>query len=262
MTRKEKICKEIESIIEVRYATNNRCYQSGSTINPDGSVTHSIGVAQPSVDVMFNAMNTSSAGWGVNILMNNERIVLVMPWNRRPWGCGSGSRGSYNNTKFQFEICEPAGHTYAGGTMIGYDVAKNQKWFDGMWDLLVKLHVYLCVKFGNTSAGMVDHAESYRQGYGSNHADVGHWLPKHGKSMTILRNEVQAILDDNTDVDKKEPEYPVPDNTPDSWAKDAVDNAVRLGLLLGDDTGNYMLHKECSRQEMVVFLYRIYNKLI
>ena len=32
--------------------------------------------------------------------------VQTMPWNYRPWGCGSGNKGSCNNGWIQFEICE------------------------------------------------------------------------------------------------------------------------------------------------------------
>lgn len=49
------------------------------------------------------------------------------------------------------------------------------------------------------------------------------------------------------------------DNTPDEWAKSAVEFAVDNKVLFGDNNGNYKLHKDCSRQEMMVFLYRYYN---
>ena len=32
--------------------------------------------------------------------------VQTMPWDYRPWGCGSGKYGSCNNGFIQFEICE------------------------------------------------------------------------------------------------------------------------------------------------------------
>lgn len=189
----------VESHMEVKYATSNGAYQAGRKINPQGCVNHSVGCAQPSVDVFFNIMNKSSAGWGVNALLGDfhkgdGRIMVVLPLNARPWGCGAGKNGSWNNSKIQWEVCEPAGHTYAGGTMIAYDVAKNQVYFDRMWKMLVAWNVYLVHKFGYDINGISDHAESYRAGYGSNHSDMGQWLPKHGKSMTALRQEVEAIL--------------------------------------------------------------------
>lgn len=193
----------VESHMEVKYATANGAYQAGRKINPQGCVNHSVGCAQPSVDVFFNIMNKSSAGWGVNALLGDfhkgdGRILVVLPLDARPWGCGSGSKGSWNNTKVQWEVCEPAGHTYAGGTMIAYDVAKNQVYFDRMWKMLVAWNVYLVKKFGYDINGISDHAESYRAGYGSNHSDMGQWLPKHGKSMAALRQEVEAIIGGNS----------------------------------------------------------------
>lgn len=189
----------VESHMEVKYATSNGAYQAGRKINPQGCVNHSVGCAQPSVDVFFNLMNKSSAGWGVNAILGDfhkgdGRILVCLPLNARPWGCGSGSKGSWNNTKVQWEVCEPAGHTYAGGTMIAYDVAKNQVYFDRMWKMLVAWNVYLVQKFGYDINDISDHAESYRAGYGSNHSDMGQWLPKHGKSMAALRQEVETIL--------------------------------------------------------------------
>lgn len=49
------------------------------------------------------------------------------------------------------------------------------------------------------------------------------------------------------------------DNTPDAWAKEAVDWAVKNKILFGDENGNYKLHSACTRQEMLVFLDRVYG---
>lgn len=46
------------------------------------------------------------------------------------------------------------------------------------------------------------------------------------------------------------------DNTPDAWAKDAVDRAVAAGVLQGDDKGNLKLHSPVTRQELAVMLAR------
>lgn len=46
------------------------------------------------------------------------------------------------------------------------------------------------------------------------------------------------------------------DNAPDAYAVEAINWAVDKGILKGDDTGNYMLHSEVTRQDMLVFLYR------
>lgn len=277
MTKSECIAW-VESHMEVRYATSNGAYQSGRKISPQGCVNHSVGCAQPSTDVFFNLMNKSSAGWGVNAILGDfhkgdGRILVVLPLDARPWGCGSGSKGSWNNTKVQWEVCEPAGHTYAGGTMIGYDVAKNQTYFDRMWKMLVSWNVYLVVKFGYSIDGISDHAESYRAGYGSNHADMGQWLPKHGKSMDALRQEVQAILnntemEDDEDMDVArfeelwhEMRKGLQDNDCSTYSAEARQWAVANGLITGNGTTingepNCMWADMLTREQFVTVLYR------
>ena len=265
----------VESHMEVKYATSNGAYQAGRKINPQGCVNHSVGCAQPSVDVFFNLMNKSSAGWGVNALVGDfhkgdGRILVVLPLDARPWGCGSGSKGSWNNTKVQWEVCEPAGHTYAGGTMIAYDVAKNQVYFNRMWKMLVAWNVYLVKKFGYDINGISDHAESYRAGYGSNHSDMGQWLPKHGKSMDALRQEVQAILngseDDDMDVKRFEELFlemrkGLQDNDAGTYSNEARNWATSSGLIAGNGTEingepNCMWQDFLTREQFVTVLYR------
>lgn len=199
----DECIKYVEDHLVVKYATSNGAYVSGRTIDPQGCVNHSLGVAQPSIDAIFSNMNQASAGWGVNALLGDfhkgeGKIYLTLKEKARPWGCGSGSKGSYNNTRVQWEVCEPAGHTYSGGTMIGYNVKKNQAYFDRMWKMLVAWNVYCLKKFGYKVNDICDHSESYKAGYGTNHADMMHWLPKHGKSMDILRSEVKAIINGTT----------------------------------------------------------------
>ena len=168
----------VENHMEVRYATQNGAYRAGRTISDhQGCVNHSVGCAQPKADVFFNSMNKTSAQWGVNAILGDfhtgeGRILVTLDLKARPWGCGSGSKGSWNNTKIQWEVCEPAGHTYAGGTMIAYDVEKNQGYFDRMWKMLVAWNVYCAVKLGYQVSGISDHAESYRAGYGSDRKSV------------------------------------------------------------------------------------------
>jgi len=278
MTKSECIAW-VESHMEVRYATSNGAYQSGRKINPQGSVNHSVGCAQPSADVFFNLMNKSSAGWGVTAILGDfhkgdGRILVVLPLDARPWGCGSGKKGSWNNTKVQWEVCEPAGHTYAGGTMIGYDVAKNQTYFDRMWKMLVSWNVYMVVKFGYSIDGISDHAESYRAGYGSNHADMGQWLPKHGKSMDALRQEVQAIMnntemEDDEDMDVvrfeelwHEMRKGLQDNDCSTYSAEARQWAVANGLITGNGTTingepNCMWADMLTREQFVTVLYRL-----
>lgn len=265
----------VESHLEIRPATNNGAYRSGRTIKPGGSVNHSVGCAQPKADVFFNSMNKTSAGWGVNAILGDfhlgeGKIILALNLNTRPWGCGSGKKGSWNNSKIQWEVCEPAGHTYAGGTMIAYDVQKNQGYFDRMWKMLVAWNVYCVVKFGYPVEGISDHSESYKAGMGSNHADMMQWLPKHGKSMDALRAEVQAILDyeEEDDMDKDrfkqlfdELRRDLQDNDAGQYSAEARAWAQRVGLIAGNGTEingepNCMWQDFLTREQFVTVLFR------
>lgn len=272
--------KYVEDHLEIRYATNNGAYTSGRTIIPKGCVNHSVGCAQPKVDVFFNGMNKSSAGWGVNALIGDfhlgeGRIILTLKWNGRPWGCGAGSKGSWNNSKVQWEICEPAGHTYAGGTMINYNVQKNQEYFNRMWKMIVAWNVYLVKKFNYPISGISDHAESYRAGYGSNHSDVGQWWPKHGKSMDALRKEVQAIIENGDEEEVTLDQFKqlwyqfrkeLQDNDSGDWSKEARDWAISTGLIAGNGTTingepNYMWEDVPTREQLVTVLYRFFTMM-
>ena len=45
------------------------------------------------------------------------------------------------------------------------------------------------------------------------------------------------------------------------WAAEAVNWALAEGILRGNDLGDLMAAKSCTREEAVVFLYRLYEKL-
>lgn len=275
MTTQECIAY-VESHMEVRHATQNGAYRSGRVIaKHQGCVNHSVGCAQPKADVFFNTMNKASAQWGVNAILGDfhlgeGRILVTLDLKARPWGCGSGKKGSWNNTKIQWEVCEPAGHTYAGGTMVAYNTAKNQAYFDRMWKMLVAWNVYCVVKLGYPVSGISDHAESYRAGYGSNHSDMGQWLPKHGKSMDALRAEVQAILENEEDEEVDLAQFKelwhqmrkeLQDNDSSTYSEQARQWAVENGLIAGNGTTvdgqpNYMWEDIPTREQLVTVLFR------
>lgn len=264
----------VESHLEIRPATKNGAYKSGKKITPKGAVNHSIGCAQPSADIIYNTMNKSDAGWGVNAILGDfhkgeGKIILALDLNTRPWGCASGKNGSWNNSKIQWEVCEPSGHTYSGGTMIAYDVAKNKIYFERMWKMLVAWNVYCVVKFGYPISTISDHSEAYKAGYGSNHSDMGQWLPKHGKSMKALRAEVEAIINnvDLEDEDMTQERFnelyanmrkELQDNDAGNYSKEAREWAVNTGIIQGGDSAEFngMWQDVLTREQMVTILHR------
>jgi len=63
----------------------------------------------------------------------------------------------------------------------------------------------------------------------------------------------------NTAPDQSKKDIPPLDNTPDGWAAGAIEWAKDKGLLVGDENGNLMLHKDVTRQELYAILHR-YHK--
>lgn len=117
--------------------------------------------------------------------------VQTMPWDYRPWGCGSGSKGSCNTGWIQFEICE--------------DNLTDKTYFDKAYKEACEITAYLCKLYNIDPNGSVTvngvkvptilcHADSHKLGMGSNHGDINHWFPKHGKSMATARADVAALL--------------------------------------------------------------------
>lgn len=117
--------------------------------------------------------------------------VQTMPWNYKPWGCGSGSKGSCNNGWIQFEICE--------------DGLTDKNYFNKVYKEACEITAYLCDMYNIDPHGTVTmngvqvptilcHADSHDLGLGSNHGDVDHWFPKHGKSMKTVRDDVAELM--------------------------------------------------------------------
>ena len=184
--------------IERRILTKSDCYQAGRTIVPQGIMIHSTGVAQPDPEAFCRQWDRPGVDACVHAFVAEDRIVQTLPWNWRGWHAGRGTLGSANNTHISFECCEPAGHTYQGGTMIGYDPGKNQGYFEKIYENAVDLCAMLCRDYGldPLEPGVVlCHAEGYQAGIASDHADVLHWWPRHGVTMDDFRRAVWARLE-------------------------------------------------------------------
>ena len=143
-------------------------------------------------DLNHYATNTGVNAW-IGKLANEEvAAVQVGEWAKRPWGCGSGWRGSCNDGWIQFEICE--------------DGLGDKAYFEKVYKEACELTAYLCKLYGLDPKGtathwngvnvpvILCHQDSYNLGLGSNHADVLHWFTKYGKNMQTVRNDVAALL--------------------------------------------------------------------
>lgn len=161
-------------------------------------MVHSPGVAQPDVNVFLKNWDRPGVDACVHAFVYEGGAVQTLPWNHRGWHAGTPRGGgvSANNTHISFEILEPAGHTYQGGTMIDYDAAANTAYFAAVYHNAAELAAFLCRTYGlDPLKDIVDHEEGYRLDIASNHSDVMQWFPKHGKSMDTFRADVKALLE-------------------------------------------------------------------
>ena len=72
------------------------------------------------------------------------------------------------------------------------DVYKRQVYKEA-----TELCAYLCKEYKldpMADGVIIGHYEGHKRGIASNHADPGHWFPKHGKSMDTFRAEVKKLL--------------------------------------------------------------------
>lgn len=198
--------------------TQSTCYKGTSKMTPKGVLWHSTGANNASlkryVQPDDNAANRAEllALLGTNSYRNDWNHISVqaglnawigkladgtvaavqtMPWDYKPWGCGSGSKGSCNNGWMQFEICE--------------DNLNNKTYFDAVYKEACELTAYYCQMYNLNPKGTVnfngvtvpvilDHSTSCKLGLGSNHGDVMHWFKKYGKTLDDVRNDVAKLM--------------------------------------------------------------------
>lgn len=181
--------------------TKNPCYTEGRKIKPKGIMVHSTGANNPNlkryvgpddgllgVNIYGNHWNRSGQSVCVHAFigkLKNGSIATyqTLPWDHRGWHCGAGKNGSANNTHISFEICE--------------DGLKDVGYFNKVYQEAVDLCAYLCELYDLDPLAdgvIIDHNEGHDRGLASNHGDISHWWPKHGKSMDTFRAAVAALV--------------------------------------------------------------------
>ena len=179
--------------------TNNACYKAGKTIKPKGIMVHSTGANNPWLkryvgpDDGLLGKNQYNNHWnqdkpgGCQVCVHafigkladgSIATYQTVPWNHRGWHAG----GDANNTHIGFEICE--------------DGLTDASYFSAVYKEAVELCVHLCKLYGLSEKDIICHSEGYKQGIASNHADVMHWFPKHGKTMDTFRADVKKLLNE------------------------------------------------------------------
>lgn len=121
------------------------------------------------------------------------------------------------------------------GSYLAYNPADTQDYFNAIWDRAVYLCSMLCKGYNlDPLTGVICHSEGYSKGVASNHADVMHWFPLHGKTMDDFRAAVKAAMNETTTATPVEPDDTddVTDTT--HWAQEYYDRLIERGVHLSD----------------------------
>lgn len=202
------------------YMTNSTCYKNTVSMEIKGVLWHSTGANNPNLKryvqptdgaadydkfIKLLGKNTNRNDWnhitrqaGLNAWIGKladgtVTSIQTMPWNYRPWGCGSGVKGSCNDGWIQFEICE--------------DSLTDKVYFLRCFEEACQLTAYLCKLYNINPYGtatlngvkvptILCHQDSYKLKLGSNHGDVYSWFKKYGYTMDTVRDRVAEILNE------------------------------------------------------------------
>lgn len=183
--------------------TRNPCYTAGRKITVKGLMLHSVGCPQPKASAFISSWNSPSHGSsGVHGFIdgNDGTVYQTLPWNHRGWHCGSGNKGSGNNTHIGVEMCEPACIRYmAGSNFTCSDKAAAKAVVKRTYEAAVELFAMLCKKYSlNPLADgvVISHKEGHSQGIASNHGDPEHLWAQLGMGYTMdgFRKAVKAAM--------------------------------------------------------------------
>lgn len=165
--------------ITTKHMTNNDCYKAGKKITVKGIMVHSTATPGIMAADWFSRWNKPGTSACVHAFLDDKVVMQYLPWDHRGWHAG----GAANNTHVSFEICEPKD-------------LNDKEYFNKAYNNAVDLCVYLCKMFKLTEKDILDHSEGFKRGIATNHGDVMHWFPKHGKNMNTFREDVRKRLEE------------------------------------------------------------------
>lgn len=192
-----------------QYLTQNDCYRTGAVLVPRGIMIHSTGAENPSVsryvpgddtigrNTNGNHWDQSNAQWSEKFDATLDKCahafvgkladgsvgtVQTLPWDMRGWHAG---KRAGNDSYIGIEICE--------------DGLTDADYFWSVFAETAFVCAMLCEKYDLDPLAegvIICHAEGYRQGVASNHADVEHWFSRFHITMDGFRKTVAAILEE------------------------------------------------------------------
>ena len=254
--------------IRTQYLTQNACYAAGMTITPAGVMVHSTGADNPNVcryvpgDTVIgfntggNHWDQTNEAWNAKFGKPLEKCVhafvgrfadggvgtvQTLPWTMRAWHCG---KREGNDRYIGFEICE--------------DGLDDPAYFAAVYREAVELTAFLCREFDLdplTDGAVICHAEGYLLGAASNHGDVLHWFPRHGKTMNDFRADVAREMEEQMTEERvreiirdelQKIETRRADLAASPWAKELLEQAKGRGITDGTRPQSYATRQEVA----------------
>lgn len=190
---------------------------------------------KPTRIVVHNTANDATAANEVAYMISNnnevsfhyavddKEVVQGIPENRNAWHASDGGKGKGNREGIAVEIC----YSKSGGAKFA-KAEENAAEF-----IACKLKEY------GWGIGKVTKHQDYS----------GKYCPH--RTLDLGWERFLKMVESKLSSKKK-----TFDNTPDPYAKEAVEWAIKKGILKGTEEGDYKLHSNVTRQDVLVFLYR------
>lgn len=273
------------SEIITKYATKNPTYTNLTKIKVQGLLLHSVGCSQEDPSNWYNRWNKSTAKTSVHGIIGSDETIIMLPCMEKTgesikcWGCGKGSKGSYNSSRIQVEMAESKYIKYvSGATIITTNKQKAIEFTKATTQNAVELFAQLCKFHGLDPLGenvIHTHKSAAKAGYASNHGDPEHLWNQLGMNYTLndFKDDVNKRLNEliNSEVNDMTDEQfasymnkylaNLRKQKGDTWAQSYLDWAKESGLMIGDETGNQYPKSFITRQEVATMFKAYHDKI-
>lgn len=196
----------------------------GITVHNTGNAT-STADARAHASYLRNVEADGSLYVGAHLFVDETRIVQTLPLDETSWHAGDGY-GQGNRATISVEICENG------------DIARAEA--NAMTLCAALLETY----------GLTD-LYTHQM-----------WSGKYCPHLILDRKNgwaefVSGVAEVRAALTAPAMAAPVLDNEASRWAQEAVDWALANRFLVGDEKGDLALHRTATREEVLVFLYRL-----
>lgn len=165
--------------------------------------------------------------------VDDKEIYQHLPLNENGWHAGDGGKGTGNMQSIGIEIC-----VNSDGDFI--QAKKNAQYLVGR--LLKQLNL------------PIESVVQHNRWTGKNCPEN---IRKTPNGWQNFLNGIDIVKEESEETEVMENR-----NNPSDWALEAVTWAKDNEIIFGDVNGNLGLDNSCTREQMMVFLHRLYSKFI